>query len=109
LRGVPTVTTEIFTPPIANHVPHLMIRYDQQRIGITPIEVAAALSQGSPSIELNPGTGHALGAAGLHSDEHTIVVGPWMMRPGEDVIVGRRLHEVLTSAITAHPGAASAG
>ena len=29
LRSLPTVTTEIFIPPIANHVPHLMIRYDQ--------------------------------------------------------------------------------
>jgi L-seryl-tRNA(Ser) seleniumtransferase len=101
VRGIPTVTTELFTPPIANHVSHLFIRYDQNRVAISPIEVAAALSQGTPSIELNPGTGHASGAAGLHSDEHTIVVGPWMMRPGEDVIVGRRLREVLHGAVTA--------
>jgi L-seryl-tRNA(Ser) seleniumtransferase len=100
VRGIPTVTTELFTPPIANHVSHLYIRYDQSRVPITPLEVAAALSQGTPSIELNPGTGHASGAAGLHSDEHTIVVGPWMMRPGEDIIVGRRLHDVLHGAIT---------
>jgi L-seryl-tRNA(Ser) seleniumtransferase len=101
LRGIPTLTTEIFTPPIANHVSHLMIRYDQSRVGLSPIDVAQALSQGSPSIELNPGTGHASGAAGLHSDEHTIVVGPWMMRPGEDAVVGRRLREVLQGAVKA--------
>lgn len=76
-----------------------MIRYDQQRIGIKPADVAVALRNGQPSIELNPGTGRASGAAGLHSDENTIVVGPWMMKPGHDVVVGRRLREVLQGAV----------
>lgn len=98
LMGVPTLTTEIFIPPVANHVPHLMIRYDQSRVPIAPIDVAAALAKGTPAIELNPGTGHESGAAGLKSDAHTIVVGPWMMQPGDDLIVGRRLREVLESA-----------
>jgi L-seryl-tRNA(Ser) seleniumtransferase len=102
LKGIPTLTTEIFIPPVANHVPHLMIRYDETRVPIAPIDVAAALATGTPAIELNPGTGHASGAAGLHSDEHTIVVGPWMMRPGEDLIVGRRLREVLDGAMQTH-------
>lgn len=99
LRDLPTLTTEIFVPPVANHVPHLMIRYDQARIGIAPADVAIALREGHPSIELNPATGHASGAAGLHSDEKTIVVGPWMMKPGDDVVVGRRLREVLHGAL----------
>ena len=99
LRDLPTLTTEILVPSVANHVPHLLIRYDQQRIGITPLDVAKALREGTPSIELNPATGHASGAAGLHSDENTIVVGPWMMKPGDDVVVGRRLREVLRGAV----------
>jgi L-seryl-tRNA(Ser) seleniumtransferase len=99
VRNLPTVTTEIVVPPVANHIPHLMIRYDQSRIAIKPIDVADALRKGSPSIELNPATGHASGAAGLHTDENTIVVGPWMMNPGEDTIVGRRLREVLHGAL----------
>lgn len=99
LRDLPTLTTEIVVPPVANHVPHLMIRYDQQRIGITPADVATALRNGQPSIELNPATGRASGAAGLHSDERTIVIGPWMMKPGDDLVVGRRLREVLHGAL----------
>src|SRR5579863_7849075 len=99
LHNLPTLTTEIFVPPVANHIPHLMIRYDQQRIGITPADVAVALRNGTPSIELNPGTGQPSGASGLHSDANTIVVGPWMMQPGEDAIVGRRLREVLSAAV----------
>ena len=99
IRDLPTVTTEVLVPAVANHVPHLMVRYDQARIGITPADVAIALRQGRPSIELNPATGRASGAAGLHSDERTIVIGPWMMKPGDDVVVGRRLREVLEGAI----------
>jgi L-seryl-tRNA(Ser) seleniumtransferase len=99
LRDLPTVTTEVMVPPVANHVPHLMVRYDQARIGITPADVAVALRQGNPSIELNPATGHASGAAGLHSDDRTIVIGPWMMKPGDDLVVARRLREVLAGAI----------
>jgi hypothetical protein len=68
-------------------------------VGITPLAVADALAKGTPAIELNPGTGHASGAAGLHSDERTIVVGPWMMRAGDEVIVGRKLREVLDNAL----------
>jgi L-seryl-tRNA(Ser) seleniumtransferase len=102
LRDLPTLTTEVFVPPVANHVPHLMIRYDQQRIAITPADVASALREGQPSIELNPATGRTSGAAGLHSDENTIVVGPWMMKPGDDVVVGRRLREVLSGALRRH-------
>jgi L-seryl-tRNA(Ser) seleniumtransferase len=105
LRDLPTVTTEIVVPPVANHIPHLLVRYDQQRIAITPLDVAAALRKGRPSIEVNPGTGHASGAAGLHSDENTIVIGPWMMKPGEDAVVGQRLHAVLHAAMTPAPRA----
>jgi L-seryl-tRNA(Ser) seleniumtransferase len=101
IRTLPTVTTEIFVPPIANHVPHLMIRYDQTRIAIKPIDVAEAMRKGKPCIELCPATGHSRGGAGLLSDENTVVVSTWMLNPGEDAIVARRLREVLHGAIRA--------
>ena len=99
LRGIPTLTHEIHVPPIANHVPHLVIRYDQARVKKSPREVAGILRSGSPAIELNPSTGRKSGTAGLPSDENTIVVGVWMLEPGEDLIVGRRLREVLSKAV----------
>lgn len=101
LNQIPTLQSRIVIPPAANHVPHLLIRYDQQRVRISPLEVAKQLRHGSPSIELNPSTGHREGSAGLPSDENTIVVGVWMLEPGEDAIVGRRLREVLSSAMHA--------
>jgi uncharacterized pyridoxal phosphate-dependent enzyme len=100
LRDIPTLKSEIFIPPIANNVPHLLIRYDQQRVKISPKEVARQLHAGTPSIELNPATGSAEGSAGIPNDANKIVVGVWMLEPGEDVIVARRLREVLTKATT---------
>ena len=98
LKLIPTLESQIMVPPVANHVPHLLLRYDQQQVKISPIEVARQLRSGSPSIELNPSTGHREGSAGLPSDENTIVVGVWMLESGEDLIVARRLREVLSSA-----------
>jgi L-seryl-tRNA(Ser) seleniumtransferase len=99
LQGIPGMESQIAVPAVANHVPHLLLRYDQQRVRITPVEVAKELREGHPSIELNPSTGRREGSAGLHSDENTIVVGVWMLEPGEDRIVARRLREVLSSAV----------
>jgi len=79
-------------------VPHLLIRYNQQRVKIKPLDVAAELRRGTPSIELNPSTGRKQ-AGGLPTDENTIVVGVWMPEPGEDVIVARRLAGVLQKAM----------
>lgn len=101
LKDIPTLQSNIMVPEVANHIPHLLIRYDQERIKIAPLDVAEKLRKGSPSIELNPSTGTREGSSGLHSDENTIVVGVWMLQPGEDMIVATRLHEVLSKAIEA--------
>jgi len=100
LKDIPTLTSEIAIPPIANHIPHLLLRYDQSKVKIAPRDVMAKLRAGTPSIELNPSTGSTRGAsAGIPADGNTIVVGVWMLEPGEDLIVARRLHEVLSSAV----------
>jgi seryl-tRNA(Sec) selenium transferase len=101
VKGLPTVETHIFIPPVANHVPHLLITYDPNRIKITGREVAQKMREGKPRIELNPGTGGGPASEGLPGGPYTIVVGVWMMEPGEDVIVGRRLREVLKEAMRA--------
>ncbi len=98
VKDLPTMTWEIAVPPVANQVPHLMLRYDQGKIKISPLQVAESLRHGTPSIELNPATGRTDGSAGLASDANTIVVGVWMLNPGEDVIVARRLKDVLSQA-----------
>ena len=37
----------------------------------------------------------------MTTDANTIVVGVWMLQPGEELIVGRRLKEVLGKAVRA--------
>jgi L-seryl-tRNA(Ser) seleniumtransferase len=98
LKGLPTLESQVVIPEVAaNAVPHLLLRYDQQRMKISPAAVAVELRKGTPSIELNPATGKKR-VGGLPSDENTIVVGVWMLEPGEEVTVARRLREVLGKA-----------
>jgi L-seryl-tRNA(Ser) seleniumtransferase len=98
LKPLPTVKADIFIPAVANHVPHLLISYDQSRIKITGREVMQKMRQGNPRIELNPATGGGPASAGLPGGPNTVVVGVWMLQPGEDAIVAKRLYEVLQSS-----------
>jgi L-seryl-tRNA(Ser) seleniumtransferase len=82
LDGVKGVTASITVPEVANHVPHVKIVLDTAVTGITGQEISQKLREGTPSIGVRPG------------DE--LLVGVWMMQPGEDVVVARRLREVLT-------------
>ena len=102
LKGIPTLQSEVVIPPLANHVPHLLLRYDPDKVKIGARDVMTELRQGTPSIELNPSTGSRRGAsAGIPADPNMIVVGVWMLEPGEELIVARRLREVLSKAARA--------
>jgi L-seryl-tRNA(Ser) seleniumtransferase len=96
VQTVPSVEARIFVPPVANHVPHLLITYDRNQIKLTATEVMQRMREGNPRIELNPATGGGPASAGLPGGGNAIVVGVWMLQPGEDQIVARRLHEVLS-------------
>jgi L-seryl-tRNA(Ser) seleniumtransferase len=80
LAGLPGLTAAITVPEVANHVPHVAIKIDPAAAGITGQEVSRKLREGTPSIGVRPG------------DE--LLVGVWMMEPGEEKIVARRLREV---------------
>jgi L-seryl-tRNA(Ser) seleniumtransferase len=94
VKNVPSVKTEIVVPLIANHIPHLLIRFDPAKLGVTTPEIVKKLREVKPSIELNPHTGHLPGQ-GVNSDANTLVVNTWMLQPGEDAIVGRRIRAAL--------------
>jgi L-seryl-tRNA(Ser) seleniumtransferase len=98
---IPTVQTRIFIPEIANHVPHLLITYDRNRVNIAGTEVMQKMREGNPRVELNPSTGGAPASAGLPGGPNTIVVGVWMLQPGQETTVATRLREVLQTAIKA--------
>ncbi len=85
--SLPGVKVEVFVPEVANHVPHVRISWDAAGKGITAADVVKTLRDGEPSI-------------GTRSEGETVVVGVWMMRPGEDRIVARRLRQVLAGRTT---------
>ena len=76
------VKAEVFVPEVANHVPHVRISWDAAARGMTATEAVNSLRAGEPSI-------------GTRSEGDALVIGVWMMQPGEDKIVARRLREVL--------------
>jgi L-seryl-tRNA(Ser) seleniumtransferase len=82
LAGIKGVTASITVPEVANHVPHVKVVLDTAVTGITGQDISKQLRDGTPSIGVRPG------------DE--LLIGVWMMQPGEDVVVARRLKEVLT-------------
>lgn len=94
LRGLPGVRTETVTPHIANHVPHLLVRVDPAKSRVPASAVLAALRAGTPSIELNPNSCRPANQ-GIPSDANTLVVGVWMLQPGEDTVVGNALRAAL--------------
>ncbi len=88
VASLPSVQTRIDVPPIANHVPHLQISWDQTKIKLSPNDLKKQLADGEPSIELNPST-----------DKDKAVVGVWMLQPGESTVVAKRIKEVLKAAV----------
>ena len=80
LAGLPGLTAEITVPEVANHVPHVAIKIDEAAAGITGQDVSRKLREGTPSIGVRPG--------------QELLVGVWMMEPGEEKVVAKRLREV---------------
>jgi len=83
-KSIPSVKAEQYVPAIANHVPHLRLTWDPAKVKLSYKDVAVKLREGDPSIEVVPG-----------SNKDSLEVGVWMLQPGEDKIVARRLREVL--------------
>jgi L-seryl-tRNA(Ser) seleniumtransferase len=86
VKPIRSVATEVWIPQIANQVPHLKIRWDRDTVKITVPEVVKKLREGEPSIEVVPGS------------REELIVGVWMMQPGDAQVVARRVREVLRSA-----------
>ena len=82
LARIDGVTASITVPEVANHVPHVKVVLDTAVTGITGQEISKRLREGTPSIGVRAG------------DE--LLIGVWMMQPGDDVVVARRLKDVLT-------------
>jgi L-seryl-tRNA(Ser) seleniumtransferase len=81
LRGIKSLETNVVVPPIANHVPHLHIKWDFSRISVA--DAVKKLREGEPSIEVVPGS------------REDLILNMWMLQPGEAEVVARRVRDVL--------------
>ena len=86
---VPTVTTSFPPPGIANHVPHLVIKWDRTRIPMTPRDVVKEMRAAKPSIAL---------ANGENGD--ALSMNSFMLQPGEEKIIATELVKLLKARLT---------
>jgi len=86
LASVPTVRSEISKPAgPSNLAPSLRVSWDAEKVGLTGQQLAEALNTGRPRIHLG-GAGPA-----------NFSINPYMMMPGDDKVVAKRIHEVFTN------------
>ncbi|MEJ7588815.1 MAG: aminotransferase class V-fold PLP-dependent enzyme [Ferruginibacter sp.] len=87
VKKIPGVNTEIHIPPVANHSPSLLISWDPGRIKLTKETLGEKLSKGQPSIETVS-----------WEKDNSIRITVFMLKPGQDKVVARRIKEELLLA-----------
>jgi uncharacterized pyridoxal phosphate-dependent enzyme len=84
VSAVNGVRASLVVPEVPHNRPQVRVEWDQGRIAVSPKDVVVAMRVGEPRVELPYGSEDS--ASGLD-------VAVWMLREGEDLIVGRRLAE----------------
>jgi len=88
---IPGVSTSYFVPDIANHVPHMEIKWDRGKVNVSADETVKTLRAGKPSIVLARSEKHAFG----EKRDDSLAVSSFMLQPGEDSIIADKLYEFL--------------
>jgi L-seryl-tRNA(Ser) seleniumtransferase len=87
VSSIPSVRTERYVPDIANHVPHVRVMWDEAALSLSYKDCASKLEEADPSIVC------------LVDDERKALgFTAYMMQPGDELIVARRLKSVLMEA-----------
>ncbi len=92
VKKIKGVTTEIVIPPIHNRTPNLSISWDSALINLTTKQMTEKLREGNPSIEVG------IRSASVPSQSGALNITVWMLQPGEEKIVARRIQEELLKA-----------
>ncbi|HYT87769.1 MAG TPA: aminotransferase class V-fold PLP-dependent enzyme, partial [Gemmataceae bacterium] len=89
LKDIPTLQTERIVPAIANHVPHLVIAWDEKRLKRTREQVTRELARGTPSIQIGRVSG---------TGDRGILISVLTLQAGEEQVVADRLRAILKTA-----------
>jgi L-seryl-tRNA(Ser) seleniumtransferase len=106
VETVPGVKTDVQIPKGGNRYPTLTVTWDEPAWGFTVEDCARKLSDGEPRIEVLTESNPSLVAAVVEGkpnpkepkERNQLQIVSMTLRPGEDMIVGRRLREVLNAA-----------
>ena len=79
LQGVDGVTCAKHVPDIANHVPHVLVNWDETDRGLSAESAVERLLAGSPPVSVS------------RAGEGRLSISMWMLRPGENLIVAERV------------------
>ena len=87
INSIPSVIIEMKNPELRSNVaPALSISWDQKIVKIMPREASEQLYEGEPAIE-------------MPFEDAGLTIMSYMLEPGDEVQVGRRLHEVLSQTV----------
>jgi uncharacterized pyridoxal phosphate-dependent enzyme len=86
IKKVDGVQTEVTINPLGNHTPTLQVKWDKNKVKISKEDLVKNLRNGNPSIELGGGG----------PDAFSVTV--WMMKPGQEKIVAKRITEEFSKA-----------
>ncbi len=107
VETVPGVTTEIQIPKGGNRYPTLTVNWDEQAWGFTVADCDKKLRDGEPRIEVLTSNNPSLVPAVIEGDPKSSTKGArtdqlriisMTLQPGEDLIVGKRLRDILSAA-----------
>lgn len=91
------IKTEVTEPTgLGNKSPRLTISWDPRKFHITGQDVAEEVARNPPRIALGSGRGGS-------DNETSIIITAWMMQPGNDKVVGDRLHGILSQKRSPKP------
>jgi uncharacterized pyridoxal phosphate-dependent enzyme len=113
VQTVPGVTTDITIPKDGNRYPTLTVNWDEQAWQFSVADCDRELRNGEPRIEVLTASNPSLvSAVHEHRDRKTprpnkLQVISMTMQPGEDLVVGRRLRDILNKARKSAGSAAS--
>jgi L-seryl-tRNA(Ser) seleniumtransferase len=84
-KSVAGVKTRVYVPELGNVTPTLAVSWDENVIKMTGKELQEKLRKGEPSIEVAGGA------------KHSINITVWVMKPGQEKIVAKRLKDELST------------
>lgn len=86
-KTVDGVTTEVTIPPLGNVTPTLHVHWDPEKVKISGKDLQQRLRDGNPSIEVGG------------SEDTSLTLTAWMLTPGQEKIVAKRLREELSLVV----------